>query len=175
MAPSRTALDLILQQLADLFLRSIPTAVLFLLLLAAYRLLVHAPLMKVLAERQDRTTGAMARAEAAIRAADARAQEYEAKLRAARAEIFRAREQRLQVVQRERDRVLEEARQAAQKTVRDAREKLEAEATDARDALDTKADALAAEILRVIIPAAAVQGNASKSAFSGSTSSGSAY
>ena len=68
MAPSGTALDLILHQLADLFLHSIPTAVLFLLLLGAYRVLVHAPLMKVLAERQERTTGAMARAEAAIRA-----------------------------------------------------------------------------------------------------------
>jgi F-type H+-transporting ATPase subunit b len=168
-------LDLILQQLADLFLRSIPTAVLFLLLLAAYRLLVHAPLMKVLAERRERTTGAMARAEAAIRAADARAQEYEAKLRAARAEIFRAREQRLQAVQRERDRVLEEARHAAHETVRAAREKLDAEATAARDALDSRADSLAAEILRVIIPSAAVQGNASGSAFSGTASSGSAY
>jgi F-type H+-transporting ATPase subunit b len=168
-------LDLILQQLADLFLRSIPTAVLFLLLLAAYRLLVHAPLMKVLAERRERTTGAMSRAEAAIRAADARAQEYEAKLRAARAEIFRARDQRLQAVQRERDRVLEEARHSAQEKVRAARVKLDAEAADARDALDTRADGLAAEILRVIIPAAAVQGNASGSAFSGSTSSGGAY
>jgi hypothetical protein len=70
---------------------------------------------------------------------------------------------------------LEEARHAAQETIRIAREKLDAEATDARNALDTKADALAAEILRVIIPSAAVQGNASGSAFSGSASSGSAY
>jgi F-type H+-transporting ATPase subunit b len=106
-------LDLILHQLADLFLRSIPTAVLFLLLLGAYRMLVHAPLVKVLGERRERTSGAVARAEAAIRTADARAQEYEAKLRAARAEIFRAREQRMQALQRERDRMLEEARHAA--------------------------------------------------------------
>ena len=148
-------MDLILHQLADLFLRAVPTAVLFLLLLAAYRLLVHAPLMKVLAERRERTTGAMARAEAAIRAADARAQEYEAKLRAARAEIFHAREQRVLAMQRERERVLEEARHAAHETVRVAREKLDAEATVARDVLDTRADALAAEILRVLIPSAA--------------------
>jgi F-type H+-transporting ATPase subunit b len=147
-------LDLILHQLADLFLRSIPTAVLFLLLLAAYRRLVHAPLMKVLAERRERTTGAVARAEAAIREADARAQEYEAKLRAARAEIFRAREQRVHALQRERDRVLEEARHAAHETVRTARERLDVEASDARDALDSRADALAVEILRVIIPSA---------------------
>ena len=101
MAPSGTALDLIFQQLADLFLRSIPTVVLFLLLLAAYRLLVHRPLLKVLADRRERTTGAVARAEAAIRTADARSQEYEARLRAARAEIFHAREQRVQAMQRE--------------------------------------------------------------------------
>ena len=56
-------MDLILHQLAGLFLRAVPTAVLFLLLLAAYRLLVHTPLMKVPAERRERTTGAMARAE----------------------------------------------------------------------------------------------------------------
>src|ERR1700761_9768454 len=126
MAPSGTALDLILHQLADLFLRSIPTAVLFLLLLAAYRLLVHRPLLKVLADRRERTSGAVARAEAAIRTADARAQEYEAKLRAARAEIFRAREQRMQALQRERDRMLEEARHAAHEKVHTGGQRLAA-------------------------------------------------
>jgi F-type H+-transporting ATPase subunit b len=128
--------------------------VLFLLLVAAYRLLVHAPLLKVLAERRERTTGAVARAEAAIRAADARSQEYEAKLRAARAEIFHAREQRVQAMQRERDRVLEEARHRARETVRAERERLDGEATKARATLETRADALAAEILRVIVPSA---------------------
>ena len=58
-------------------------------------------------------------------------------------------------MQRERERVLEEARHAAHETVRVAREKLDAEATVARDVLDTRADALAAEILRVLIPSAA--------------------
>ncbi|HEX6495499.1 MAG TPA: ATP synthase F0 subunit B [Acidobacteriaceae bacterium] len=147
-------MDLILQQLADLFLRSIPTVVLFLLLVISYRLLVHRPLLKVLAERRERTTGAVARAEAAIRAADARSQEYEAKLRTARAEIFHARELRMQALQRERDRVLEEARHASHETVRGARERLDAEAADARATLDSRADALAAEILRVIVPSA---------------------
>jgi F-type H+-transporting ATPase subunit b len=162
-------LDLILHQLTDLFLRSIPTAVLFLLLLGAYRMLVHAPLIKVLAERRERTTGAMERAEAAIRQADARAQEYEAKLRAARAEIFHAREQRMQAMQRERERVLEEARHAAHERVRVARAGLEGEAAEARATLDGKADSLAAEILRVIVPsaaaAAAVSGHTTGSAY----------
>jgi F-type H+-transporting ATPase subunit b len=162
-------LDLILHQLTDLFLRSIPTAVLFLLLLGAYRMLVHAPLIKVLAERRERTTGAMERAEAAIRQADARAQEYEAKLWAARAEIFHAREQRMQAMQRERERVLEEARHAAHERVRIARAGLEGEAAEARATLDSKADSLAAEILRVIVPSAAaaatVSGHTTGSAY----------
>jgi F-type H+-transporting ATPase subunit b len=162
-------LDLILHQLADLFLRSIPTAVLFLLLLGAYRVLVHGPLLKVLKERGERTVGAMARAEAAIRAAEARSQEYEAKLRTARAEIFHAREQRLQALQRERERALEEARHASHERVRIAREKLESEADEARTSLDTRADGLAAEILRVVVPSAAAA-----SAVSGH-STGSAY
>jgi F-type H+-transporting ATPase subunit b len=162
-------LDLILHQLADLFLRSIPTAVLFLLLLGAYRVLVHGPLLKVLKERGERTVGAMARAEAAIRAAEARSQEYEAKLRTARAEIFHAREQRLQALQRERERALEEARHASHERVRIAREKLESEADEARASLDTRADGLAAEILRVVVPSAAAA-----SAVSGH-STGSAY
>jgi F-type H+-transporting ATPase subunit b len=151
-------LDLILHQLADLFLRSIPTAALFLLLLVAYRVLVYRPLLKVLAERQDRTIGAMARAEATIRQADARAQEYETRLRAARVEIFHAREERLQAAQRERERVLEDARHAAVERVRMARERLEAEAAEARTTIDNKADLLAAEILRAIIPSAAAAG-----------------
>lgn len=162
-------MDLILHQLADLFLRSIPTAVLFLLLLGAYRVLVHGPLLKVLKERGERTVGAMARAEAAIRAAEARSQEYEAKLRTARAEIFHAREQRLQALQRERERALEEARHASHERVRIAREKLEREADEARASLDTRADGLAAEILRVVVPSAAAA-----SAVSGH-STGSAY
>src|SRR3979409_2305653 len=99
-------MDVILQQLSDLFLRSVPTVVLFLLLLGLYRVLVYDPLLRVLAERRGRTSGAMESAHASIQAADAKAQEYEAKLRAARAEIFHAREQRLQAWNRERDAIL---------------------------------------------------------------------
>jgi F-type H+-transporting ATPase subunit b len=158
-------LDLILHQLGDLFLHSVPTVVLFLVLVVAYRLLVHAPLLRVLAERRERTSGAMANAEAAIRAADARSQEYEAKLRAARAEIFHAREQRTQLLQRERERVLEEARHAAHERIRTARQRLESEAAEARHALEAKADALAVDILRAIVPAATSVGSGQRSAY----------
>ncbi|MGI8771821.1 MAG: hypothetical protein ACR2JE_10320 [Acidobacteriaceae bacterium] len=146
-------MDVILQQLGELFLRSVPTVVLFVLLLVLYRVLVHGPLLAVLAERRARTTGAVEKAHAAIQAADAKAQEYEAKLRAARNEIFRAREHRVQGWNRERDAILEDARHAAGERVKQARAGIEAEAEEARHTIDRAADTLAADILKAILPA----------------------
>ncbi len=146
-------MDEILHELVDLLLESIPTMILFIMTLVFYRLLVHAPLLRVLAERRARTTGAVESAHAAIQAADAKAQEYEAKLRAARAEIFRAREGRVAQWNRERDGILEDARHAAGEQVKAARTRIEAEAAESRNSIDTAADRLATDILKAILPA----------------------
>ncbi len=148
-------MDEILHQLGGLFLASIPTMVLFLLTLLLYRVLVYTPLTRTLAERRARTTGAIAKAHAAIAAADAKSQEYEAKLRAARAEIFRAREARVQGWNRERENILDEARHAAQARVKAARASIDAEAEEARRGIDAAADRLAGDILKAILPAEA--------------------
>ena len=58
-------------------LGSVPTIVLFLLLLAAYAVLVRRPLDKVLAERRARTSGAVEKAREAIAAAEAETAAYE--------------------------------------------------------------------------------------------------
>ena len=58
-------MDLILKQLGDLALGSVPTIVFFLLLLAAYAGLVRRPLVKVLDERRARTSGAVEQAQGA--------------------------------------------------------------------------------------------------------------
>ena len=79
-------MDEILRQLAPLLIGSVPTIVIFLVLVLGYKYILYGPLLKVLAERRSRTAGAIERAEAAIAAADAKAREYEDKLRAARAE-----------------------------------------------------------------------------------------
>ena len=70
-------------------LGSVPTMLLFLVTLAAYRFLVHTPLTKVLQERYSKTQGAMENAAAAVAAAEQKTTEYEDRLRAARAEILR--------------------------------------------------------------------------------------
>ncbi len=152
----------ILQQIGKLFLGSVPTIFFFVFLVLAYRFLVYGPLMRVLAERRERTLGAVEKAQAAIAAADAKAQEYEAKLRAARGEIFRAREQRMQQWNGERETALEGARQVAHERVQSARAAIEAQASEAKRQIESSADQLAAQILKAILPGNVAQAETSR-------------
>ena len=126
------AMDEILQQLVPLLIGSIPTILIFLFLILAYKFLLHGPLLKVLAERRSRTEGAVERAHAAIAAAEAKAQEYEARLRAARAEIFHAREARVKAWNTERESALASARQTARERVHAAKAELKRTGEDSR-------------------------------------------
>src|SRR5271163_3735789 len=114
-------MDEILQQLVPLLIASVPTILIFLTLVLSYKFLLHDPLLKVLAERRSRTAGAVERARAAIAAAEAKAREYEARLRAARAEIFHAREARIKAWNAERESAVASARQAARERVHAAK------------------------------------------------------
>jgi len=150
-------MDELLRQLGTLVLGAIPTLILFILLVVAYRLILYGPLMKVRAERRERTAGAMERSRLAIAAADARTQEYEAKLRAARGEIFRQREQRMQQLNGERDSALAAARLTAQQRVQAAQAALEAQTGEARKQIEGSATQLASQVLAAILPAAAAE------------------
>jgi F-type H+-transporting ATPase subunit b len=146
-------LDELLRQLGELVLGSVPTMIIFLLLVFAYRFILYGPLKKTLAERRARTIGALEAAHAAIAAADAKAQEYEAKLRAARADIFHQRELRVQQWIAQKDAALAAARHASQGRVAHARTAVEAEAAAARKQIEDAAGQLAAQVLQVILPA----------------------
>lgn len=142
----------LLQQLSGLVLGSVPTMFLFLLTLAAYRLLVHTPLTKVLRERYSRTQGAMETASASIAAAEAKTAEYENRLRAARVEIVRHRQQRVYALHVESEKSLSEARLATEKHTVATRRGLEESMKKARFQLDASIDELAAEVLRTVLP-----------------------
>ena len=145
-------IDELLHQLGDLVLGSIPTIIIFVFLLIAYRFLLYRPLMDTLTERRERTLGAIEKAKAAVAAADAKSQEYEAKLRAARAEIFHRRELRLQEWSAQRDSAIAAARQAAHERVTSARADIESEAGEARRYIEGTVDQLAAQIMRAVLP-----------------------
>jgi F-type H+-transporting ATPase subunit b len=148
-------MDEILQQVGTLLLGAIPTALLFIVLVLAYQFLVQGPLSRTLKERRARTQGAIEEAHKAIARAEERAQEYAHKLRQARAEVYKAREQRIKQWTAERDAALDVARHAAGQRVNQAKGELEAEAAQARQTIQASAGELASRVVRAVLPVAA--------------------
>ena len=155
-------MDQILNQLGGLVLGSVPTILLFLLLIAAYNFLVQRPLKKVLAERRARTSGAIEQAKGAISAAEAETAVYEDKLRAAKSEIFKAREQKLKAWAAEREAALEQAKSATEERLKAARHEIEQSAATARQQIEGASAALSAQFIRAVLPAGVVPPEAVK-------------
>src|SRR5215475_728473 len=144
-------MDETLKQIGELLLGSIPTVILFLLLYGLYTLLVHHPLTRVLAERRNRTQGAIERAHADVASAQARTVEYERRLREARLEIFKAQEARRAQAVQERARLLAEARNRAQAQLEGARTLIEQDKQAAKTSLQADSGRLAGEIIRTVL------------------------
>jgi F-type H+-transporting ATPase subunit b len=126
--------------------------VLFLLLLAAYGLLVRRPLDRVLAERRARTTGAVEQAQQAIAAAEAETAVYETKLRAAKNEVYAARDSKLKQWAAEREAALGQARSATEEHIATARQEIEKGVVVAREQIETASGDLSAMILKAVLP-----------------------
>jgi F-type H+-transporting ATPase subunit b len=145
----------IFQQIGALLLGAVPTVLLFIVLVLAYQFLVQGPLTATLKQRRARTEGAIEDAQKAIALAEARAAEYEAKLRQARAEVYKVREQRVKQKNAERDAALDAARKVAGLKVNQAKAELEAEASAARRSIQASAGELANQVVRAVLPLAA--------------------
>jgi len=150
-------MDEILNQLGELVLGSVPTMVLFILLVFAYSVLVRRPLNRMLAERRARTTGALEQARASISAAEDKTADYEARLRKARAQIFAEREQQLKQWNVEREKALAEARDATSQKIQAARQEIEQSVAGAQQQLDEMSAELSEQIIRAVMPAGAQQ------------------
>lgn len=150
-------MDEILNQLGELVLGSVPTMVLFILLVISYGVLVRRPLDRLLAERRKRTTGAVERARGAIAAAEAETTAYEEKLRKAKAEIFQARDQKLKQWNAEREAAIEEVRKATQQRILAARQEIEQSAAAARAQIEGMSAELSSRILTAVLPAGITQ------------------
>lgn len=145
-------MDLILKQLGGLVLGSVPTMILFILLILAYNVLVRRPLVAMLAERRARTSGAVEQARGAIAAAEAETTVYEDKLRNAKAELFRAREQRVKLWAEERERSLHGVRQTAGDRAKAARAEIEASAVAARGQIEGLSAELSSRVIAAVLP-----------------------
>ena len=143
----------LLNQLGGLLLGSVPTMVFFILLVVAYGYLVRRPLDRALEERRARTTGAVEQARGAISAAEAETAVFEDKLRAAKREIFEARDKKLKQWAAERDQALGEARTATAEKVKAARQGIEQGAVAARGQIEAMSSELSSQILKAVLPA----------------------
>ena len=144
-------MDETLKQVGELLLGSIPTIVFMVLLYGIYTVLVQKPLVKVLAERRDKTEGAVEKARADIAAAEARTAEYEQRLREARMMVFKHQEALRQQALQARAAALAEAQKKAHAQVEQAREAIEKDKAGAQAVLQTESGKLAAEIIRIVL------------------------
>jgi F-type H+-transporting ATPase subunit b len=143
------------EQIGGLLLGSVPTIVLFIVLVVAYQFLVQGPLTAMLKERRARTAGAIEEANRAIAQAETRAADYAERLRLARVEVSKVRDQRIKQWNAERDAALEVARKAATAKVTQVKVEVEAEAAAARQTIQTSAGELADRVVRAVLPLAA--------------------
>jgi F-type H+-transporting ATPase subunit b len=145
----------ILQAIERYLIGAMPTAALFIVLVIAYQFLVQGPLTAVLARRRALTEGAMEDARKAVDEAEAKTAEYAERLRLARADAYKLREQRVKQWNAERDTALDTARKAAGEKVRQAKAEFDAEADSARKTIQSAAADLAGLAVRAVLPAAA--------------------
>jgi F-type H+-transporting ATPase subunit b len=146
-------MDQMLSQLGGLVLDSVPTMILFVLLVVAYGFLVRRPLDRILSERRARTSGAVEQARGAIAQAEAKTADYEDRLRKAKVEIFQARDKRLKQWAAERDQALGEARSATATKVMAARVEIEHSVVIAQRQIEGMSAELSEQILRAVMPA----------------------
>ncbi|SRR6266849_3713715 len=150
-------MDETFRQISELLLGSVPTIIFFLLLYGLYTVLVHKPLMRVLAERHARTQGAIEKARADIALAEQRTAEYEQKLRDARIAILKAQEARRALAAKAREAALAEARTQSHAQVQQARAAIEQDKLAAQTTLEAEAGRLASEIIRIVLAPALAQ------------------
>ena len=150
----------ILQQLGWLFLKSVPTIILFLLFYWFLRANFFKPLERTMAERNARIIKAREEAAAVQASAKGQVQSYEDALKKARAGVFAEQEKARQAVLGERAKVLQDARSAAQNEVHAQKERIRGEFEAARGQLEGQSAALAGQIADVILerPAAPAGG-----------------
>jgi F-type H+-transporting ATPase subunit b len=140
-----------LRQLGGILLRAVPTFILVVLLHLYLKFIFFKPLERVLRQRYEATEGARKLAEEGIARASQKAAEYEAALRAARAETYKEMEQLHRKLQEDRAASVKEARAEADAAVVHAKAAVAAEVEALKKNLGAESDALADRIASKIL------------------------
>jgi len=141
----------ILSQLGQLLLRSVPTFLLVVVLHYYLKYMFFKPLHKVLHQRYEATEGAKKLAEESLEKASKKATEYEAAMRAARAEVYQAQEQIHKQLQDRTDADLAEARRRTEALILEARAALAKDVESAKASLAHDSAVLADQIADALL------------------------
>src|ERR1700689_5504935 len=116
-----------LQALSGILLKAIPTVRLLIILHFYLKAMLFKPLQKTLKEREELTAGARKAADESLAAAERKAQDYEAKFRDARAEVYRDQEQTRRVWMEDQAKQIADGQARSGETLAAARKKLGAQ------------------------------------------------
>ncbi len=140
-----------LHALAGILLKSIPTVVLLLFLYFYLKAMLFGPLVRLLKQREELTTGTRHAAQQSLKDAERKVQEYEAKIREARAEVYREQEETRKQWLADQTSQVESARERNGRVVQQAKEEMTAEMAAGRQTLAASAIVLADQIATVVL------------------------
>ena len=140
-----------LHALGGILLRAIPTFVLVIVLNFYLKHFFFRPFEKVLHKRYEATEGARKLAEQSLEKAAAKTAEYEAAVRAAKAEVYEQHERLHKQLQEEQAGQILAARQEAEASVKKAKAELAQDVAAAKTSLAQESDSLANQITESIL------------------------
>jgi F-type H+-transporting ATPase subunit b len=141
----------IVHQLGELFLQAVPTILILLVFYLVLRALFFKPLLRVMDEREARTSGARREAEVAQAAAAGKVKQYQDALRHERGEVYKEQEAARKKLLDERAAQLKEARSKAALELATAKERVAKDLLAARQDVEASIGALSAEIVRRVL------------------------
>jgi F-type H+-transporting ATPase subunit b len=139
------------QALGGILLKAIPTVILLIILHFYLKAVLFGPLDRVLKQRRELTEGARKIAEDSLAAATRKAEEYEAKLRDARAAVYKQQEEIRKRWLEEQANDVAEARTRSESAVKAAREAIGQDAEAARKSLEETSKTVADQIVTMVL------------------------
>ena len=140
-----------LQALGGILLKAIPTIGLLIFLHFYLKFMLFGPLDKVLKQRQELTEGARQAAEDSLRAADRKSQDFEGKMREARAQVYKEQEETRRRWLEDQASQISQARARVEASVKDAKHALGTEAAGVRQNLLESSATLADDIAKAVL------------------------
>jgi len=140
-----------LQALGGILLKAIPTVILLIILHFYLKAVLFGPLDRVMQKRRELTEGARKTAEDSLAAATRKADEYEAKLREARAAVYKQQEEIRKGWLEDQGKAVADARVRSESAVKAAREAIAQDAEEARKSLQATSATIADQIVATIL------------------------